>query len=173
MFGLMSTTSLFLLTFLAVSADGMDPLRVRQLVEDTSPSVDDVTPNPFMLKLKFTFKEGRRNDFITNQEALCQIMAEDHPGVLTYHADYPDGENFSEWVEIYANDLTFAAHLANPRAQDPLFGAIDATESIECRAWGDPNEESRAILAGFGCVYQNTGVNSFVLNPIADIESAV
>ena len=147
---------------------------LRQLDEDSDEDDDDdVTPNPFMLRLIITIKDGRRDDFIANQQALTQIMAEDHPGVLTYHVDYPPGENYSEWTEIYANDLTFAAHLSNPRAQGPLGGAIDAASSITCRAWGNPNANSRAILAGFGCVYQTTGVNSFVLNPIADIESPV
>ena len=141
--------------------------------DDDDDDDDGITPNPFMLRLIITIKDGRRDDFLTNQQALTQIMAEDHPGVLTYHVDYPEGQDYSEWTEIYANDETFAAHLSNSRAQLPLGGTIDAASSITCRAWGNPNANSRAILAGFGCVYQTTGVNSFVLNPIADIESPV
>ena len=167
---------LALLSLLQVLS-GVNGLELRGLLrhfdKDEDSDDDDVTPNPFMLRLIITIKDGRRDDFIASQQVLTQIMAEDHPGVLTYHVDYPDGENYSEWTEIYANDLAFAAHLTNPRAQGPLGGAIDASSSITCRAWGNPNRNSRAILAGFGCVYQTTGVNSFVLNPIADIESTV
>ena len=161
---------------LAASANGSELLRNsnRHLSGEDSTddsSSDDITPNPFMLKLKIGIADLAA--FKAGQEALCQVMAEDHPGVLTYHVDYPVGENFSEWTEIYANDLTFIAHLANPRAQGPLNDTLSASNGeIECRAWGNPNEASREILAGFGCVYQDTGINSFVLNPIADINSA-
>ena len=50
---------------------------------------------------------------------------------------------------------------------------IDASDSIDCRCWGDPDEGSREILAGFGTTYQNTADNAFVLNPSADKDSLI
>jgi len=50
---------------------------------------------------------------------------------------------------------------------------IDASAKITCRCWGDPDAESREILAGFGATYHQTAANAFVLNPRADKDSLV
>lgn len=126
---------------------------------------------PFMLKIQWNIKDGREFDFRTNQEALSKVMLE-HPGVICYHAEYPD-ERVSEWVEVYATDEAFAAHLANEKGKAPLVNLIDACDTIVCRCWGDPNPESREILVGFGTTYHETAANAFVLNPAADRESRV
>jgi hypothetical protein len=68
----------------------------------------------FMLKIRLDIKKDKVADFKSNQMALCKVML-DHPGVICYYVDYPT-EVVSEWVEIYANDDTFRAHLANGRA---------------------------------------------------------
>ena len=125
----------------------------------------------FMLKISWDIKLGREEDFRTNQEALCTVMLE-HPGVICYHADYPS-ERVSEWTEIYATDEAFKAHLANEKGKVPLGVLIDACSSIDCRCWGNPSEESREILAGFGTIYQTTPHNAFVLNPSADKDSLI
>jgi quinol monooxygenase YgiN len=119
---------------------------------------------PILLKLKFTFKEGKREEFVENQGAVMKVML-DHPGVIVYHADYPEGENCSEWTEVYADDEVFAAHLANEKGKEPLGVCIGASEKIETRCWGNPNEESKKILAGFGATYHESGENSLVLHP--------
>mmetsp|Transcript_15726 Transcript_15726/g.20514 ORF Transcript_15726/g.20514 Transcript_15726/m.20514 type:complete len:130 (+) Transcript_15726:94-483(+) len=126
---------------------------------------------PVLLKIKWTFKEGRRDDFAKNQETLAAVMAADHPGVICYHVDYPIGENYSEWVEIYANDEVLAAHLANEKGKAPLGVCIDASAKIECRCWGNPNDATKEILAGFGATYHGSGGNSFMVHPNADKDS--
>ncbi len=125
----------------------------------------------FMLKIRWDIKVGREEDFRTNQEALCAVMLE-HPGVICYHVDYP-AERVSEWTEIYATNEAFKAHLANEKGKEPLGTLIDACDSIDCRCWGDPDDESREILAGFGTVYQTTADNAFELNPSADKDSLI
>jgi quinol monooxygenase YgiN len=124
---------------------------------------------PFMLKLQWNIKAGRETDFRTNQETLCAVMLE-HPGVITYHADYPS-PGVSQWTEIYANDEAFAAHLANETGKAPLGALIDACGSITCRCWGNPSAASKDILAGFGATYHETAKGAFVLNPKADKDS--
>jgi hypothetical protein len=119
---------------------------------------------PILLKLKWIFKEGKRDKFVENQGALMKAM-QDLPGVIVYHADYPEGENCSEWMELYADDEVFVAHVAYEKGKEPLGMCIGASEKIECRCWGNPNEESKKILAGFGCTYHESGENSIVLNP--------
>ena len=126
---------------------------------------------PIMLKIRWEIKEGHEADFRANQQALCGVMYE-HPGVIAYHVDYPS-ELVSEWVEIYANDEAFQAHLANEKGKAPLGAVIDATANIDCRCWGDPNDASKEILAGFGTAYHDTAEPSFVLNPLADRDSRV
>lgn len=126
---------------------------------------------PFMLKIQWDLKEGREADFKANQEKLCAVMHE-HPGVICYHVDYPS-EAVSRWTEIYATNESFKAHLANEKGKAPLESCIDATAKITCECWGDPDEESQEILAGFGATYHETGNNAFVLNPLADKDSLV
>lgn len=126
---------------------------------------------PFMLKIQWDIKSGSEADFKANQKKLCKVMHE-HPGVICYHVDYPS-ERMSQWVEIYATDEAFAAHLANEKGKEPLGAIIEACEKITCRCWGDPNDGSKEILAGFGATYHQTGENAFVLNPSADKDSLI
>jgi quinol monooxygenase YgiN len=125
---------------------------------------------PILLKIRWEFKEGRREDFVKNQEALMAVML-DHPGVMCYHATYPEGENCSDWTEIYANDGAFKAHLEDEKGKAPLGAVIDASAKIVCECWGNPNEESKKMLAGFGTSYHSSGPNSFVVHPKADKDS--
>lgn len=127
---------------------------------------------PFMLKIQWDITSGSEADFKDNQEQLCQVMLDDHPGVICYHVDYPT-ESMSQWVEIYANDDAFAAHLANEKGKGPLGAIIAACDKITCQCWGDPNEASREILKGFGATYHQTGENAFMLHPRADSDSRV
>ncbi len=126
---------------------------------------------PFMLKILWDIKSGSEADFKANQEKLCEVMLE-HPGVICYHVDYPS-ERVSQWVEIYATDEAFAAHLANEKGKEPLGALIEACDKITCQCWGDPNTESKEILVGFGTTYHQTAENAFVLNAEADKDSLV
>jgi hypothetical protein len=126
---------------------------------------------PFMLKIQWDIKSGSEADFKANQETLCNVMLE-HPGVICYHADYPS-KGVSQWVEIYATDAAFAAHLDNEKGKKPLGAIIGACDKITCQCWGDPNAKSKEILKGFGATYHQTGKNAFVLNAKADKDSLV
>ncbi len=125
-----------------------------------------------MLKIRWDIKEGREDDFKANQRALCAVMGDDHPGVICYHVDYP-APGVSEWFEIYANNDVFKAHLANEKGKHPLTTIVEACEKITCRCWGDPDDASKEILAGFGASYHDTADSSFSLHPKADRDSLV
>ena len=125
-----------------------------------------------MLKIRWDIRKGQERAFRENQEKLCAVMARDHPGVVCYHVDYLAPET-SEWVEIYASDSVFKAHLANAGGKAPLAAVIAACERITCRCWGDPDAESRKILADFGTTYHETAKASFLLHPRADPASSV
>ena len=79
----------------------------------------------------------------------------------------------SQWVEVYATNEAFVAHLANEKGKAPLGAIIEACDKITCQCWGDPDSASREILAGFGATYHDSGKNAFVLNPVADKNSLV
>jgi len=125
----------------------------------------------FMLKIRWNIKPGERGGFEENQRALCAVMLE-HPGVICYHVTYPE-ESASEWVEIYANDAAFKAHLDNDKGKGPLGAVVAACASIDCRCFGDPDAASREILKAFGTSYHPTAENAFVVNPRADRDSQV
>ena len=125
-----------------------------------------------LLKIRGNIKEGHEGAFRENQKALCEVMSADHPGVICYHVDYP-APGMSEWTEIYANNDAFKAHLANEKGKAPLGAVIGACDSIICRCWGDPDDESKEILAGFAATYHDIGDGAFVLHPNADKDSAV
>ena len=125
-----------------------------------------------MLKIRWDIKKGMENEFRESQKKLCAVMSADHPGVICYHVDYP-APGVSEWVEIYANDSVFRAHLDNAKGKAPLATVIGACEKITCRCWGDPDAESKKILAGFGATYHETAEASYSLHPRADRASLV
>ena len=125
----------------------------------------------FMLKIRWDIKKEKVAPFKSNQQALCKVML-DHPGVICYHVDYPS-EGVSEWVEIYANDDTFRAHLANEKGKGPLGAIIADCDKITCRCFGNPNAASREMLAGFGSTYHDTALDAFALNPRADKDSPI
>ncbi len=125
-----------------------------------------------LLKIRWNIKDGEETAFRENQKALCDVMSADHPGVICYHADYPE-PNVSEWTEIYANNDAFKAHLANEKGQGPLGAVVGACDSIVCRCWGDPDDGSKEILAGFGATYHGTGDGAFILHANADKDSPV
>jgi quinol monooxygenase YgiN len=125
----------------------------------------------FMFKIRWDIKKDKIDAFKSNQKTLCTVMLE-HPGVICYHVEYPF-ESVSEWVEVYANDDAFRAHLANDRGKRPLGALIDNCDKITVRCFGNPDSESREILAGLGVTYHDTAPDAFVLNPRADRNSPV
>jgi quinol monooxygenase YgiN len=127
---------------------------------------------PILLKVHLEFKEGRRDDFVKNQEALMAVTL-NHPGVLCYHAAYPEGKNCSDWTEIYADDGAFKAHLEDLMGKAPLGAVMDASAEIVCECSGNPDEESKKLLAGFGTIYNTSGSGSFLVRPEADKDSTV
>ena len=125
----------------------------------------------FLLKVRWEIKPGLHNQFCQSEKALAEVMPH-HPGVICYHADYPE-PNLSARVEIYANADTFASPLDDPAASKPLGELIDCCSKVSCRCWGDPNPASKERLKAFAAEYQNTGQGSFVLNPTADLHSHI
>ncbi|HZP19479.1 MAG TPA: hypothetical protein VFB16_04660 [Bauldia sp.] len=125
----------------------------------------------FMLKVRWEINPDKLADFRLNQRALCKAMLE-HPGVITYHAEYPS-PLVSDWIEIYANDEAFRAHLANEKGKGPLSAVTAACDRITVRCFGNPDAESRAFLAGANTSYHDTAPEAFVLNPRADRDSPV
>jgi hypothetical protein len=125
----------------------------------------------FMLKIRWDIADGREADFKANQAVLSKVMLE-HPGVICYHADYP-APGVSEWVEIYATNESFVAHLENEKGKAPLGVLVEACDKITCRCWGDPDEGSKKILEGFGATYHETAENAFLLHPDADKDSLI
>ena len=125
----------------------------------------------FMIKLRWDIKEGKLADFKSNQRALCKVMLE-HPGVICYHVEYPS-DRVSDWIEVYANDDAFRAHLANEKGKGPLTALAGDCDQITVRCFGDPDAGSREILSGFGTVYQDTAPDAFVLHPRADRDSPI
>lgn len=126
---------------------------------------------PFMLKIRWDIKEGQEADFRANQEKLCDVML-DHPGVISYHAEYPQ-PGVSEWTEVYATDSAFKAHLDDEHGKGPLGAIVQDCDKITCRCFGEPDEVSKKMLAGFGTTYHETAPHAFMLNPRADKDSLV
>lgn len=123
-----------------------------------------------LLKIRWEIKLGREREFRENQEKLCAVMRADHPGVICYHVDYPSSV-LSEWTEL--NNEVFKAHLANPKGQGPLQTLVTPCDDIGCRCWGEPDRESKELLADFGAIYEDTAEGAYVLHPKADARSKV
>ena len=74
---------------------------------------------------------------------------------------------------LIATDAAFKAHLDNEKGKAPLGAVVSACDTITCRCFGEPNDESKGMLAGFGTTYHDTAPQAFVLNPRADKDSPI
>ena len=102
----------------------------------------------FMLKIRWDIKKDKVADFVANQKALCNVMLE-HPGVICYHVDYPS-DGVSEWVEIYANDDAFRAHLANEKGKVTLLPTETyppGSTNVDAQVLNLQNRKADVVLA--------------------------
>ena len=99
-----------------------------------------------------------QNQFCESADVLTGVML-NHAGVLCYHADYPE-PNLSEWMEIYANDDTFASTSMTLQPAS-LSELINYCSKVSCRCWGD---QLQRTSQGLAAEYQSTGKGAFVLN---------
>lgn len=96
---------------------------------------------------------------------LADYVEQLYPGVLTY-AFLPLNEDKTSWmfVETYLDNEVFVAHL-NENEFIGKLGALIA--SVQTDVFGDPNEASRELLAGFNPTYRDD-VSGYWLSPHAD-----
>ena len=125
----------------------------------------------FMLKVRWNIRPGERAAFEANQRALCAVMLE-HPGVICYHATYPD-ESTSEWVEIYANDAAFKAHLDNDKGKAPLAAVAGRLRVDRLPLLRRPGRRFARDPEGLRHHLPSDRGDAFVVNPRADRNSQV
>ena len=125
----------------------------------------------FMLKIRWNIAPGKRAAFRAAQQTLCTVML-DHPGVITYHADYP-AEASATGPRSTPPTPPSAPTSTTPPARPRSAPSSPPATASSCRCFGDPDPASREILKGFGTTYHPTAENAFVLNPRADRTSQV
>eukprot|EP00899_Mesostigma_viride_P015326 jgi/Mesvir1/23795/Mv10609-RA.2 len=124
------------------------------------------------INLTVTASPGKEEQCAQGFKDLAAIMAKDHPGVIMYAM-----KRVFNFIELYANNETFVAHLANPKAADPLARVKASLEPegsmgpVWYLADGPISEDSKKLLAQFGAVKEELADGTFLLNPKADPKS--
>ena len=108
-------------------------------------SVEDGAKNELMGIARFTFHEGKLDEF-KNLSAQCmEIVRTKDTGTLRYDIYFNDDQSECVVVERYRDSeavIEHAAHVAD------LMDAILATGSVSGEVLGEPSAELRAKLAG-------------------------
>jgi quinol monooxygenase YgiN len=107
--------------------------------------------NTVSWNLQLTVQEGRLDEARALMSEMVQATLEE-PGTLGYEWFLSDDESVCHICERYADSGAALEHLGN-------FGAKFAERFLACLAptglyvYGEPSDEVRAALDGFGAVY--------------------
>ena len=102
--------------------------------------------------LQLAIQDGCSDDARALMEEMVASTAADEPGALRYEWFLSDDGRQCHTCETYADSAAALTHLGN-------FGAKFAERFMACFAptgfhvYGEPNDEVRDILDGFGAIY--------------------
>jgi quinol monooxygenase YgiN len=101
--------------------------------------------------VKLTIKAGQFDNFKTLTDEMVRAIQENEPGTLNYELFISPDKASCHIYEQYADAQAFKAHLDN---FNQLFASrfAAAVDVGRFTVYGDPNDEIRAVLAGFGAV---------------------
>lgn len=102
--------------------------------------------------LQLNVREGQLETFRSLLEEMTAATRSDEPGTLTYEWFLSEDDTVCHLYERYADAEAVMAHLGN-------FGSKFMTRFMDCleptgfHVYGNPDDQARAVLDGFGAVY--------------------
>jgi quinol monooxygenase YgiN len=102
--------------------------------------------------LQLNVRDGQLETFRSLMEEMTKATQSDEPGTLAYEWFLSEDDTICHLYERYADAKAVMAHLGN-------FGSkfmarfMDCLEPTGFHVYGNPNDEARGVLDGFGAVY--------------------
>ncbi len=102
--------------------------------------------------LEVTIKPGERDTFIALMREMVTTTQANEPGTLNYEWFISEDETSCKIYERYTDSAAVMTHLASFGANfaDRFLAASEPTRFV---VFGDPTEEVREALGGFGAVF--------------------
>ncbi len=102
--------------------------------------------------LEVTIKPGERDTFIALMREMVTTTQANEPDTLNYEWFISEDETSCKIYERYRDSAAVMTHLASFGANfaDRFLAASEPTRFV---VFGDPNEEVREALGGFGAVF--------------------
>ena len=104
--------------------------------------------------LELNIKEGELDNFKALMKEMVDATQANEPGTLNYEWFVSDDEKTCHMYERYVDSAATMAHLAT-FGQDFAERFMAALEPVRFVVYGNPNDEVRAALAGFGAVHMS------------------
>ena len=95
---------------------------------------------------RFTFHEGKVDDFKRLSEQCMEIVRTKDNGTLQYDIYFNDDESEAIVIERYRDSEALIEHLAH--LGDDLMAAMMATASVHGETLGEPSARLRAMMEG-------------------------
>ena len=95
---------------------------------------------------RFTFHEGKVDDFKRLSERCMEIVRTKDDGTLQYDIYFNDDESEAIVIERYRDSEALIEHLEH--IGDDLMAAIMATASVSGETLGQPSTRLRAMMEG-------------------------
>lgn len=101
--------------------------------------------------VELAVKSGQKETFAALRQDMLSAIRTGEPGTLNYEFFGSDDGSRFHIYERYVDGAAFKTHLANfEKLFSERFGA--AVEVSAFTVYGDPDAETRELLAGFGAV---------------------
>eukprot|EP01108_Squamamoeba_japonica_P009802 TRINITY_DN931_c0_g1_i2.p1 TRINITY_DN931_c0_g1~~TRINITY_DN931_c0_g1_i2.p1 ORF type:complete len:117 (+),score=34.16 TRINITY_DN931_c0_g1_i2:161-511(+) len=106
----------------------------------------------FGFVLRATVKEGKNDEAIKAIDACVAFVKANFKGVPTYSLTH-DGEGNLTFVEIYDDDASFDAKHKSEEFGKVLGSLLQHIDVKSCEVFGEPSDDTKAILNTFGAKY--------------------
>ncbi len=106
------------------------------------------------LLLALNIKEGELDNFKALMKEMVDATKANEPGTLNYEWFVSDDEKTCHTYERYADSAATMAHLTT-FGQEFAERFLAVLEPVQFVVYGNPNDEVRTAVAGFGAVHMS------------------
>ncbi len=104
--------------------------------------------------LALNIKEGELDNFKALMKEMVDVTQANEPGTLNYEWFVSDDGKTCHLYERFADSAATMTHLAS-FGQNFAERFLAAVEPVQFAVYGNPNDEVRAAVAGFGAVHMS------------------
>jgi len=106
---------------------------------------------PFILLARIQVKPDKVEEYLELAAKTDAAVEASEPGMLHHTFDQdPENQLCFVWSEVYKNDDTFLAHLANPPVGEYLQGHAELGDNFTIEVYGTVGDKCKAAMEATG-----------------------